>query len=194
VKGSGRSIEGYHMFEKLNEVKDLLVKFGGHPMAAGMSLKEEDIDEFRVRLNKNSGLTKEVLTRKVSIDVPMPIDYIHMDLIRQLELLEPFGKENPKPVFAEKDLHIVSARRLGKKNNVLKLRLQNTSGTIMEGLLFQGADDFEEQLIAKYGKQNVAYMYGGRNQPIYVSCTYYPDINEYQGRQTIQIVIQNYRI
>jgi single-stranded-DNA-specific exonuclease len=194
VKGSGRSIEGYHMFEKLNEVKNLLVKFGGHPMAAGMSLREEDVDAFRKRLNENAGLTEEILTRKVSIDVAMPIDYIHIDLIKQLELLEPFGKENPKPVFAEKDLYIASARRLGKKNNVLKLRLQNGSGKSVEGLLFQGVEEFEQKLLDKYGKREVECMYSGRNHSIRINCTYYPNINEYQGRQTIQIVIQNYQI
>lgn len=194
VKGSGRSIEGYHMFEALNEVKDLMEKFGGHPMAAGMTLKEEHIEEFRHRLNENARLTEDDLTRKILIDVPMPLDYIHEQLIEQLELLEPFGKENPKPIFAEKNLRIVSARRLGAKKNVLKMRLQNVNGTILDALLFQEADAFEEKLLARYGKHEVECMYSGRNCSITISCTYYPNINEYQGRRTIQIVIQNYMV
>lgn len=194
VKGSGRSIEGYHMFEALNEVKDLMEKFGGHPMAAGMTLKEEHIEEFRRRLNKNAGLTEEDLTRKILIDVPMPLDYIHEQLIEQLELLEPFGKENPKPIFAEKNLRIVSARRLGAKKNVLKMRLQNVNGAVLDALLFQEADAFEDKLLARYGKHEVECMYSGRNCSMKVACTYYPNINEYQGKKTIQIVIQNYMV
>lgn len=194
VKGSGRSIEGYHMFEKLNEVKDLLIKFGGHPMAAGMTLRETDVDQFRLRLNEHSQLTEKELTRKISIDVPMPVDYIRLDLIKQLNFLEPFGKENPKPLFAEKDLHVVSARKIGKKQNVLKMRLQNSGGTTIDALLFQGTERFEELLLKKYGENAVAHMYSARNNPIKIACTYYPDINEYQGRQTIQVVIQNYMV
>lgn len=194
VKGSGRSIEGYHMFEALNEVKDLMEKFGGHPMAAGMTLKEEYIGEFRRRLNENARLTEDDLTRKILIDVPMPLDYIHEELIEQLELLEPFGKENPKPIFAEKNLRIVSARRLGAKKNVLKMRLQNVNGTILDALLFQEADAFEEKLLARYGRHEVDCMYSGRNCSMTIACTYYPNINEYQGRRTIQIVIQNYMV
>ena len=194
VKGSGRSIEGYHMFEALNEVKDLMLRFGGHPMAAGMSLPEENVAEFRRRLNENARLTEKELTRKISIDVPMPIDYIHMDLIEQLELLDPFGKENPKPIFAEKNLHVLSARRLGAKKNVLKMKVQNTSGKIMEALLFQGVDEFEEKLTLKHGKQQVERMYSGRDQQIYIMCTYYPSINEFQGNRTIQIIVQNYMV
>jgi single-stranded-DNA-specific exonuclease len=192
VKGSGRSIEGYHMFEALNEVSDLMIKFGGHPMAAGMSLKEENIGPLRRRLNENSKLTEKELTRKVSIDVPMPIDYIKETLIEELELLEPFGKENPKPIFAEKNLVILSARRMGAKKNVLKMKIQNSSGAILDALLFQGADAFEEKLLLKHGKNEVDRMYSGRSRNITFACTYYPSINEYQGRRTIQIMIQNY--
>lgn len=194
VKGSGRSIEGYHMFEALNEVKDLMVKFGGHPMAAGMTLEEKNIEQLRIRLNENAKLTEEDLTRKILIDVPMPLDYIHEALIAQLELLEPFGKENPKPVFAEKNLLILSARRLGVKKNVLKLRLQNRGGTVMDALLFQEADAFEQKIIERYGKRAMECMYSGKNASVSIACTYYPNINEYQGRKTIQIVIQNFMV
>lgn len=192
VKGSGRSIEGYHMFEALNEVKDLMLKFGGHPMAAGMSLEEKNVEEFRRRLNKNSKLTEKELTRKVSIDVPMPIDYIRQDLIEQLSVLEPFGKGNPKPLFAEKALHVLGARRLGANRNVLKLRLQNQAGCMMDALMFQEIDKLEERLILKHGKQEVERMYQGKNTDIYISCTYYPAINEYMGRTSLQIMIENY--
>lgn len=192
VKGSGRSIEGYHMFEALNEVKDLMLKFGGHPMAAGMSLEEKNVEEFRRRLNKNSKLTEKELTRKVSIDVPMPIDYIRQDLIEQLSVLEPFGKGNPKPLFAEKALHVLGARRLGANRNVLKLRLQNQAGCMMDALMFQEIDKLEERLILKHGKQEVERMYQRKNTDIYISCTYYPAINEYMGRTSLQIMIENY--
>ena len=136
VKGSGRSIESYHMFQKLSEVKDLMLKFGGHPMAAGLSLLEENIDEFRRELNERSGLTEEDFKAKLWIDVPMPIDYINERLVEELKILEPFGQGNEKPLFAQKQVRIRSCRVIGKNKNVVKLVLEGGSGMPMDGILF----------------------------------------------------------
>lgn len=178
VKGSGRSIEQYHMFEGLVKVKDLLVKFGGHPMAAGLSLEKENIGEFRQRLNEDAGLTEEDFVRRVWIDVPMPLDYISEPLIEELELLEPFGQGNEKPVFAQKGLHIRSVRVLGKNRNAVKFSLADEKGTPMDAMLFTDGDAFLEEL-------------GGRRV---IDVTYYPAVNEYNGNRTLQIVIKNYKI
>ncbi len=196
VKGSGRSIEGYHMFEALNEVKDLLVKFGGHPMAAGMSLLEENVEHFRKKLNEygKKRLNEEILTRKVSIDVPMPLDYISEPLIEQLSLLEPFGKGNEKPIFAESGLEILSLRRMGAKRNMLKLRLRNRNGYMMNALLFQRADDLEELLRRKYGDRAVDGLYYGRSGNVYFSAVYYPQVNEFRGVRELQIIINNFMV
>lgn len=146
VKGSGRSIESYHMFEALVEVKELLLKFGGHPMAAGLSLLKENVEEFRRRLNERAELTEEDFVRKVWIDVPMPLEYISEPLIDELELLEPFGQGNEKPLFAQKGLHIRSVRVLGKNRNAVKMSLATEQGTPMDGMLFTDGDLFLEEL------------------------------------------------
>ena len=145
VKGSGRSIESYHMFQKLSEVKDLMLKFGGHPMAAGLSLLEENIDEFRRELNERSGLTEEDFKAKLWIDVPMPIDYINERLVEELKILEPFGQGNEKPLFAQKQVRIRSCRVIGKNKNVVKLVLEGGSGMPMDGILFTDGIAFEEE-------------------------------------------------
>ena len=177
VKGSGRSIENYHMFAKLTEVKDLLLKFGGHPMAAGLSIDRENVDEFRRRLNENSGLTDADLTAKIWIDVPMPIGYVSKKLIGELELLEPFGQANDKPIFAEAGLGIRSCRVLGKNRNVVKMTLVEPDGHAMEAVVFTDGDCFEEER-------------GGRTT---VDIVYYPEINEYNGRKSLQAVVRRYR-
>ncbi|MCQ2492297.1 MAG: single-stranded-DNA-specific exonuclease RecJ [Lachnospiraceae bacterium] len=196
VKGSGRSIEGYHMFEALNEVKDLMTKFGGHPMAAGLSLPEKNVDLFRQKLNEfgKTRLNKDILTRKVPIDVRMPIDYISEPLINQLELLEPFGKANAKPVFAESRLNILSLRRMGKANNMLKLRIQNEHGTVINGVVFQRADEFESLLREKYGDRIIDGLYYGRSGNVLFSAVYYPQINEFRGTKEFQIIINNFMV
>lgn len=196
VKGSGRSIEGYHMFEALNEVKDLMTKFGGHPMAAGLSLPEENVDLFRKKLNEfgKNRLNQDILTRKVPIDVRMPIDYISESLISQLDLLEPFGKANAKPVFAESKLNILSLRRMGKANNMLKLRIQNEHGAVINGLLFQRADELEHLLRKKYGDRTIDGLYYGRSGNVLFSAVYYPQINEFRGVKEFQIIINNFMV
>ena len=177
VKGSGRSIEGYHMFRKLSEVKELMLKFGGHPMAAGLSLEERHIDEFRRRLNENSGLTEEDFKARVWIDVPMPVGYVTERLVGELKCLEPFGQGNEKPLFAEKALRIRQARVMGKNRNVVKMTLEEHNGSAMEALYFGDGDAFEEER-------------AGRRL---IDIVYYPDINEYNGNRTLQAVIRRYK-
>lgn len=177
VKGSGRSIEGYHMFEALLEVKELLTKFGGHPMAAGLSLEEENVEAFRQELNRRAQLTEEDFVPKVWIDVPMPMEYISEGLIRELELLEPFGQGNEKPQFAQKDLMIRSTRILGKNRNAVKLSLVTPEGTPMDGLVFTDGDAFLEEM-------------GGCRR---MDAIYYPGINEYNGNRSIQVVVKEWR-
>lgn len=160
VKGSGRSIESYHMFQKLSEVKDLMLKFGGHPMAAGLSLLEENIDEFRRELNERSGLTEEDFKAKLWIDVPMPIDYINERLVEELKILEPFGQGNEKPLFAQKQVRIRSCRVIGKNKNVVKLVLEGGSGMPMDGILFTDGIAFEEERAGRTVMDIIYYQIG----------------------------------
>ena len=177
VKGSGRSIESYSMYEKLCECKEYLTKFGGHPMAAGLSLEEENVERFRRKLNEQSGLTEGDLVEKVTIDVPMPIHYIRKDLVQELSLLEPFGKGNEKPLFAQKNLWISQMRVFGKNRNVVKMRLTDENGYPMDGVYFGNGDEFAEE---GRGKRKI-------------SIVYYPDINMYQGRESLQVIIRHYQ-
>ena len=177
VKGSGRSIESYSMYEKLCECKEYLTKFGGHPMAAGLSLEEENVERFRRKLNEQSGLTEEDLVEKVTIDVPMPIHYIRKDLVQELSLLEPFGKGNEKPLFAQKNLWVSQMRVFGKNRNVVKMRLTDENGYPMDGVYFGNGDEFAEE---------------GREKRK-ISIVYYPDINMYQGRESLQVIIRHYQ-
>lgn len=179
VKGSGRSIDAYHMFHGLVEVKDLLLKFGGHPMAAGFSLAEENVDEFRRRLNENARdrLTEADFIPKVWIDVAMPFEYITEPLIRELELLEPFGQGNEKPWFAQKAMSIRSARVMGRNRNVVKLSLVNERGMAMDAVIFTEGDLFMEEMGSSRAMDIV----------------YYPNVNEYNGNRTIQIVVKHWK-
>ena len=177
VKGSGRSIEGYHMFEALLEVKELLTKFGGHPMAAGLSLEEANVDRFRQALNRNARLTEEDFIPKIWIDVAMPIEYVSEPLIQELKMLEPFGQGNEKPQFAQKAMRIRSARVVGKNRNAVKLSMVTPGGAAVDGILFTEGDRFMEEMGAKREMDVI----------------YYPDINEYNGNRTIQMVVKEYR-
>ncbi len=176
VKGSGRSVEAYSMYEELVKCEDLLEQFGGHPMAAGLSLKEENIENLRRKLNHNCTLSEEDLMPKVVIDVPMPVSYISRELIGQISLLEPFGKGNTKPLFAQKDLRVLSGRIFGKNQNVAKLQLADREGNCIDAVYFGEAAEF----------------LGFAQERETISVTYYPEINRYQGRENLQIVIQNY--
>ncbi|MCD8012629.1 MAG: DHH family phosphoesterase [Lachnospiraceae bacterium] len=193
AKGSGRSIEAYSMFEEMVKVQDLFTKFGGHPMAAGFSLKRERIPEMRRRLNENCTLTEDELSEKISIDVPMPINYISGKVIEELSLLEPFGKGNEKPLFADTSLFVVSARVIGKNKNVVKMRVQNRQGYSIDALYFGDPDPFREYLTEKYGETEIQNLFWGRSNRVKMDFTYYPSINEYMGRRSLQIVIKNYR-
>ena len=177
AKGSGRSIEQYHMYQGLCKVSDLLVKFGGHPMAAGLSLEEKDIDEFRRRLNADAELTEEDFVPKIWIDVPMPFEYVNEKIVQELKNLEPFGQGNEKPLFAQKSLVIRNVRVLGKNRNVVKMNLVTETGQPVDGLLFADGDRFLEEQ-------------AGRNM---IDMIYYPDVNEYNGTRTLQAVIRNYK-
>lgn len=194
LKGSGRSIEAYSMFEELTKCKELLSKFGGHPMAAGLSLPEENLEAFRRRLNEETTLTEEELVEKVVIDVPMPIGYIKESLIQQLELLEPFGKGNSKPLFAQKQIHIVVAKVLGKNKNVLKFLIESEDGNQIEALYFGNIEIFMDKIKRKYGQRELDYVLQGRKNQIQMNITYYPSINEFAGNKTLQVIIQNYQL
>ena len=177
AKGSGRSIEAYHMYQGLCEVSDLLVKFGGHPMAAGLSIEESDIDEFRRRLNENAKLTEDDFVPRIWIDVPMPFEYVNEKIVDELKGLEPFGQGNEKPLFAQKSLTIRNVRVLGKNRNVVKMNLVTNTGHPFDGLLFADGDRFLEEQT-------------GQNT---VDMIYYPDVNEYNGTRTLQAIIKNYK-
>lgn len=193
VKGSGRSIDGYPMYEELNKCKELLTKFGGHRLAAGLSLPKENVGKFREMLNKKCTLTEEEMKEKVTIDMEMPFGCVTEGLVKELELLEPFGKGNTKPVFAARDVTLLGARILGKNRNVLKLQVQDVNGCRIEAMLFHHADDFLGKLEEQYGKTEVEALLKGRGRQIRISMTYYPDINEYMGKKTPQIVVTHYR-
>lgn len=192
VKGSGRSIEAYNMFEEMVKCQELFTKFGGHPMAAGLSIKKEDVETLRIRLNELTTLTEDDFIPRVSIDVAMPIDYISEELIEELEVLEPFGKANPKPVFAEKNLNVLSARILGQNKNVIKMQVLNSQGMVMDAMYFGDVEKFNTYITEKFGTAEVEKMYQNRENTISISATYYPQVNVFRNVRNMQIVIQNY--
>lgn len=177
VKGSGRSIEAYDMFAQMCRCRALFTKFGGHKLAAGLSLEEGNVQRFRETINALCDLTEEDLQEKVSIDMQLPFPYITEQLVQELELLEPFGKGNPKPLFAGKELRVISPRIFGKNRNVLKCRLEDMQGNQMEAVYF---GDVEKCLKTMEEKKIMAF-------------TYYPSVNEYMGRRTIQVTIVDYQ-
>ena len=177
VKGSGRSIPGYHMFDEMTKVRELFTKYGGHPMAAGLSLKSENVEPFRQAINENCRLTEEELTPRLSYDAVLPLCYAGEQIIRELELLEPFGKANEKPLFAAANLKVRSARIIGKNQNVLKAVLEGPDGTRLDTVSF---GDVQENLAYIEGKKDVCILY-------------YPEINEYQGRRSVQLVVESWR-
>ena len=193
AKGSGRSIEEYNMFEKLLECKELLEKFGGHPMAAGLSIKEENIDKLREKLNENSMLKDEDLIKKIKIDCVLPLDQINFRVIEDLEKLEPFGKGNEKALFGIKDVNVIKAQILGKNGNVLKLKLKSNSDKIFNGIYFGNIEEFEQTVCDKYNSEELSKLYDGIFNDVKLDFVFYPNINEYNGNVSIQIVIQNYR-
>ena len=177
VKGSGRSIETYSMFEEMSKCKELYTKYGGHPMAAGVSMPEEHVEKFQKRLNELCTLTEKDLTEVVRIDIAMPFSYVSERLVEELSLLEPFGKGNSKPVFAAKGVQVLETRVLGKNQNVLRLKLKDESGTTMDGIYF--SDQMNEVLKTMQQKSRLAFLY-------------YPEINEFRGQRTLQLRILDY--
>ena len=193
VKGSGRSIEAYSMYEELCKCQELFTKFGGHPMAAGLSLPEANVEIFREKINACCGLTEEDFIPKIKIDIPMPVDYPDIPLVNELLLLEPFGKANVKPQFADKNLGIDRAVVVGKNQNVLKLTLKTERGKSISAVYFGDVEKFREYYGRKYGENEVQQAFLGRTNGIRMSVVYYPEINRYQGNESIQIVIKNYQ-
>lgn len=193
LKGSGRSIETWHMYEGLNRVKHLLSKFGGHKMAAGLSMPEENLEQFRKEINEKSGITPEDLNEKIAIDMQLPFECVNEKFVEELAVLEPFGKGNARPVFAERQVQVESARILGKNKNVLKLQVKDLHGTRMDAMYFGDVNTFVEYVREKFGDIACECLLHGHGHGIVMAFTYYPDINEYQGVRTPQIVIQNYK-
>ena len=194
AKGSGRSIEAYHMYEEMNKCRNLFVKFGGHKLAAGLTLKKENIEKFRQDINAVCTLTETDMTEKVSIDMQMPFSCVTEELLEELKLLEPFGKGNTKPVFAEKNVSIVSCRLIGKNRNMLRMRLCDGAGTDMDAVYFGDAVGFLEEVGERYGKTVRDHFFEGGYRRIRLSVTYYPGVNEYMGQKTMQIVVTHYQI
>ncbi len=196
VKGSGRSIETYDMYAELTKVKDLFTKFGGHKMAAGVSLNcKEDIDILRKRLNENECLSEDDLTIKVHIDVPMPVSYVSKEFVRNLDILEPFGVANPKPVFATKNISLILYSKLGKNKNVGKFKISDENGRMYEMIYFGDLERFEEYVTEKYGKAQLDNLLSGRcnRGDCLMDIVYYPEINSFRGTENIQIVMNHYR-
>ncbi|MBR1849332.1 MAG: single-stranded-DNA-specific exonuclease RecJ [Lachnospiraceae bacterium] len=192
VKGSGRSIEAYHMFEKLTEAKEFLTKFGGHKLAAGLSLKEENVAALRDFLNAHAGLCQEDFEPKVVIDVPMPLSYISENLIQQLTLLEPFGNGNPKPVFAQKDVEVLSLKIIGKNRNVVKGTVRTDAGRTMELMYFGDIPQFQAYLEEK-GLDAASVLEGARpNGTCRITMTYYLQISEFRGNRTMQVIMTDF--
>ena len=193
VKGSGRSIEQYSMYDEMVKCRDLFLKFGGHPMAAGLSIPEEKVEEFRRRINENATLKPEDFVPKIVIDVPMSLEYINFSLIQQLAVLEPFGKGNEKPIFAEREIKPITAQVLGKSKNVLKMKIRMKNMGIMDAIYFGEVDALLGYIEEKFGADQLAYLLRGENNKVTLSIVYYPTINEFRGQRSLQVVIQHYR-
>lgn len=195
VKGSGRSIEEYSMFEELSKCKGLLTKFGGHPMAAGLSLEEENVELLRRQLNKETTLTEEDLIPKISFDMVLPLRELSLPLIRETALLEPYGKGNPKPLFAATEVLVKRAFVIGKNKNMLRLQVKQEDSGLYTAMLFRGFDGFLELLERKYGAKAFEQLLAGKGEEegYRVDFLFYPDINEYNGYENIQIIVEHFR-
>lgn len=192
IKGSGRSIETYDLYNKMNECANLFDKFGGHKLAAGLSMREENLKEFRRFLNKNHGLTEEALKPKVTIDMQLPLEFLNMQLVEEMSKLEPCGKGNKKPIFAERNLEVTAIKKLGANKNVFKCKLRSGS-YIIEGIYFGDVEALTRFLKEKYGYPAYEAMKQGRWCGAELTITYFPTINEFRGNRTLQLNIQNYK-
>lgn len=191
LKGSGRSIEGYHMYEALQACNDLLLKYGGHAMAAGFSLHKENLDAFANRLNENCKLESKAFAAKVKIDVELPLYYISEDLIEQLDALAPFGKGNEKPLFAQRELNVLSAKILGKDRSVVKMMLESKDGVVLEGIYFN-AKEFIDNIAEWFGQEECDKLLHGWLNNVVLNVAYYPAVNEFNGNRSIQLQIKRY--
>ncbi len=194
VKGSGRSIEAYHMYDKMSECKELYTKYGGHKLAAGVSMPEENVDAFRKFLNDHCQLQDEDLEEKIRIDVPMPMSYVTKEFVKQLSVLEPFGNGNPKPIFAQKGVTFLRGRLLGKNQNVAKYVVRDEQGLQYDMMYFGNLDNWHDFLEEKFGAGQRQALYQGGSEGICISVIYYPDINVYQGREQLQMIMKDYSI
>lgn len=192
VKGSGRSIEAYSMYEEMTKVDELFLGYGGHPLAAGFSLREDKVDLLRTRLNELSTLKEEELYEKIAIDVAMPMHYVTKELVEEFHLLEPFGKGNTKPLFAEKDVTIRKIKVVGRNRKILKIELGDPNEPMLDGIYFGDHEQFLAHIIKNYGKAALENLLQGKEKNVKMSFTFYPDINEFRGATTLQMVIKNY--
>lgn len=194
VKGSGRSIEAYSMFDKMTEVAELFTKYGGHPMAAGLSMREEDIDKLREQLNQKAELSEEDMAEVVRLDAVLPMSYFTVDTIRQLSVLEPCGKSNTKPVFADRNIKITRANIVGVNRNVLKLHLLDSMGNPVAGVYFGEVEKFLTFLSKKFGSEEVDAAMHGRENSIQFAAVYEPAVDTYSGRESVQAIIRRFRL
>lgn len=193
VKGSGRSIEAYSMFDKMTEVAELFTKYGGHPMAAGLSMREEDIDKLREQLNQKAELSEEDMAEVVRLDAVLPMSYFTVDTIRQLSVLEPCGKSNTKPVFADRNIRITRAGIVGVNRNVLKLHLLDSRGNPVAGVYFGEVEKFLTFLSEKFGSEEVDAAMHGKENNIQFAAVYEPAVDTYSGRESVQAIIRRFR-
>lgn len=193
VKGSGRSIEAYHMFDEMSRCKELFIKYGGHKMAAGLSMEEKNIETFRRMLNENTQLSDEDFVEKIHIDVPMPFSYVTDRFIHSLDLLEPFGVGNPRPLFAQRNMRFISGRILGKNQNVGRYTICDEEGGRYQLIYFGDLERFNSYMTERFGAAEVNGLYGRQAEKIILSVAYYPDLNYYQGIESIQFVMQHYQ-
>ena len=192
VKGSARSIETYHIYEEMTRCSHFFTRYGGHKMAAGLSMAEADIDAFRQTINENCRLTPEDMQERIHIDIPMPVSYVSEELVEELTKLEPYGNGNPKPVFAQKELRFLSARLLGKNRNVLRFRVQDERGSCWEMVYFGDCSAFEAHVTARYGNRCMIDLYEGQGPGYLLDVVYYPEIHTYQGNSGLQLVLLDY--
>lgn len=194
VKGSARSIEEYNMFEELNRCKDLLTKFGGHPMAAGLSLEEDNIEILRKRLNEQTILSEEDFKEKIVFDMVLSLNQIDYSLVNEISLLEPFGKGNLRPLFALKQIKVIKAIVLGKNQNVLRLTItEENNPSSYTAMIFQNVDRFEEIISDKYGQESLQALYNGKQSEVMLDIIFYPEQNEFNGMKSLQIIIQDFQ-
>jgi single-stranded-DNA-specific exonuclease len=191
AKGSGRSIEAYSMYEEMHKCEHLLLKYGGHPMAAGLSLEEENIDEFRRLLNENTTLSKEDLIEKVYLDAQMSLSYITEKLISEINRLEPYGNKNEKPIFGALNIPVISAKQIGSEGQYLRFVLRLENGGTITALSFRNCDEQKERIIEKYGENAFSDMLKGRPTDIRLTFTFFPSLNDFNGRVSVQIMIQD---